>query len=481
MPPGRGNSRSRGTTGAPAEGVDGKTKNAEGAQSDVSLQEPPSGRSIVRHSDSDLGDDEMDAAGVKGDVSADGKRAKLGTPPRVRLSRLDGVKPASPKMSEGRRKKAAKGSGSGVGSGTDSMATTSGVEGGFVGGRRITGGSDARSAIVQLKSVTESLLGVVCGAGLEGVLVRDIMEYAGQYEQVVMMLVAENERLRGRLDMHRVIGGSPNATFEVPKVSPSGSQATVAPVPPLVKKPVETWSLVVKSKNATAGPKEVASKVVEQVGPALTGVRVHEVKSTRDGRAVIRTPSVAERDRIAGNPKFGEVGLDVEVNDRLGAEVNVRGVHSEITPDEFMSDLYELNLKEVMSPAAFKKGVRIASRPWKSGDGEITVVLEGCSTAIDTLLGVGRCYIKWFGFRVFSRDPVLSCHRCKGFDHVIKECRFKEGVCYRCGQVGHVAHRCVNNPHCRNCALKGLPSAHLMTSVACPVYGGLVARAKARH
>ena len=53
--------------------------------------------------------------------------------------------------------------------------------------------------------------------------------------------------------------------------------------------------------------KEVVEKVVKEVGPTL-GVRVHEVRPTRDTGAAIRTPSVAERAKVAANAKFGRAG-----------------------------------------------------------------------------------------------------------------------------------------------------------------------------
>lgn len=55
----------------------------------------------------------------------------------------------------------------------------------------------------------------------------------------------------------------------------------------------------------------MGKKVVE---PNL-GVRVHEVKEVRDGGAIIRTPSVAERENIVANTKLIDVGLEVSIND----------------------------------------------------------------------------------------------------------------------------------------------------------------------
>lgn len=286
-------------------------------------------------------------------------------------------------------------------------------------------------------------------------------------------LVAQAERLRGRIEVLEKCGGyNKNAVPSVVSDSVSSVAAT---------KPVETWSLVVRSKDKTASPNEIVTKVVNEVAPSL-GVRVHDVKPIRGGGAVLRTPTVQERTKAANCPMFKECGLSVSVNEKLGARIIVKGVPSAICVDEFMSDLYELNLKEKVKPDAFKKSIRLVSKPWSSDSGaEVNVVLEGTSALVDELLSVGRCYIKWFSFHVRAMDAVRSCYRCMGFDHVVAECKQKSDVCRRCGQPGHRAMQCENALHCRNCALRGHPAGHLMMSAACPVYSNMVARANARH
>ncbi|KAI8115016.1 putative 50 kDa protein in type I retrotransposable element R1DM [Lucilia cuprina] len=137
---------------------------------------------------------------------------------------------------------------------------------------------------------------------------------------------------------------------------------------------------------------------------------------TRGGGAVIRTPSVAEREKVAANAKR---------------------VHSELSVDEFMEELYATNFRHKMSPQEFKRSVRLVSAPWKTTSGVVNVVLEGCEEAMQLLLDLGRYYVKWFSFIVRPQDAVPSCYRCLGFDHMVRNCRFKDEVRRRCGQTGH--------------------------------------------
>ncbi|KAI8115037.1 hypothetical protein CVS40_12682 [Lucilia cuprina] len=72
-------------------------------------------------------------------------------------------------------------------------------------------------------------------------------------------------------------------------------------------------------------------------------VRVHEIMTTRGGGAVIRTLSVAKREKVVANGKFAEVGLEMSVSQKLDPRVLVQGVHLEQTVDEFMEELFAMN------------------------------------------------------------------------------------------------------------------------------------------
>lgn len=331
------------------------------------------------------------------------------------------------------------------------------------------------------------------GTNVDRDVVARVIGYSAEYEALVVKLLAQNERLRGRLD---VMAGGSRVSAALP-AGPPVAAPFVAPAPvafaaeakaadgaqpsaePVVK-PVETWSMVVKDpKGQTA--KEVASKVVTVVGPHIRE-RVHEIRELRDGGVIIRTPSVAELGKISSNERFKQAGLTVSVPDANLTRVVIQGVDSRITHDEFMGDLFEKNLRGSLTQAEFDAGVRIVSRPWDSTRGGATnVVVEASASALEPLLAMRRCYVKWFSFKVRPYDLVASCFRCLSFDHFARECRWKVGVCHRCGQQGHTVRNCGNAVHCRNCAFNGKPSGHRMMSEDCPVYRVMLARARAKH
>lgn len=357
--------------------------------------------------------------------------------------------------------------------------------------------ANAAGVIGDMKAISSSLAELVLEDGVGKAVGRKILSGVSRFETLLMGLIAENERLRGRLDgvgadavLPRgfgAVGAVDEGGFPVVAGGVAASGGFVEPAgpapaveyPPLPAKPVETWSVVVKGKEGATSA-EVVDKVEKEVAPTL-GVRVHAIRPMRGGGAVIRTPSVVEREKIANSSKFAEIGLEVSVKDKLGPRVVVQGVHGEISTDDFMEDLYEMNLKDDMSARSFKRSVRLVSAPWKTGtDGKLNVILEVTDGVMEKLTA-GGVYIKWFRFIARAQDPVRACFRCLGFDHEVRRCRVAGVVCRQCGMTGHSASRCQNPARCRNCALKGWPAGHMMLSTACPIVASKVAAANARH
>ena len=134
--------------------------------------------------------------------------------------------------------------------------------------------------------------------------------------------------------------------------------------------------------------------MLKEVGPSL-GVRVDTVRPMKGGGAIIRTPSEAEVKKLMENPKFAEAGLTVNKSTERGCRVSAFGVHAQIAPYQFMSELYDMNLKEIMSLAAFKE-VKMMSKPWKASQDEVTVVLEMPDTAAGFILQKGKGYVIYF-------------------------------------------------------------------------------------
>ncbi|GBP92383.1 Uncharacterized 50 kDa protein in type I retrotransposable element R1DM [Eumeta japonica] len=321
--------------------------------------------------------------------------------------------------------------------------------------RRVGG----ETALETMKKITAGVYELVMVKGTDMAMAHEMTKKVAEYEGLLIELMGEVEHLKGRLEC------APATVVAAPVVAPTTVRRSAVTKPETTSavafpslpgpKPVETWSVVVKSKS---------------------GKSAKEVEG-----AIIRTPSVAERRKVVANTKFAEVGLEVEVSDRLGPKVVVQRVHKALSVDEFMGELHSLNFRE-MDEAQFRRSVRMLSAPWKveAGDGTVNVMLE-CTPRVAEQLRATGVYIKWFRFIVRTLDPIAACYRCLSFDHRVRDCKVQSEVCRRCGDAGHWASSCPNELRCRNCAFRGLPDGHLMMSQACPVYAAMVARVNARH
>lgn len=152
-----------------------------------------------------------------------------------------------------------------------------------------------------------------------------------------MTAIAENARLRGQVEVLRGQNGEASPRGVAPVLAESVAMPAPSVPTPLVSasvaaKPVHTWAAVVESRTAESS-EDVVKKVLNEVGPSL-GVRVHELKALKKG-AILRTPSLAERDQVVKNARFSQVGLSVSANKELGPRVVVQGFIPQ-SPDEFM-------------------------------------------------------------------------------------------------------------------------------------------------
>uniref|UniRef100_A0A034W369 Putative 50 kDa protein in type I retrotransposable element R1DM n=1 Tax=Bactrocera dorsalis TaxID=27457 RepID=A0A034W369_BACDO len=114
-----------------------------------------------------------------------------------------------------------------------------------------------------------------------------------------MTVIAENAHLRGQVEALRGSCGGhfspPGGSLPVPSAPMHAHAAQVlGAIASVTPKPVETWSVVVRSKGPETSSKEVINKVVKEVGPSL-GVRVHDVRPLKGGGAILRTAPARER------------------------------------------------------------------------------------------------------------------------------------------------------------------------------------------
>lgn len=98
-----------------------------------------------------------------------------------------------------------------------------------------------------------------------GALVREVLSLAGEYEVLITKLLAENGRLKGKMESPRegrlnVAGG---LQMSAPSVASGSAMPVVHSVAKPTHKPVETWAAKVMCSEKEMTGKEVVKKVMK--------------------------------------------------------------------------------------------------------------------------------------------------------------------------------------------------------------------------
>ncbi|KMQ93191.1 golgin subfamily a member 4-like protein [Lasius niger] len=217
-----------------------------------------------------------------------------------------------------------------------------------------------------------------------------------------------------------------------------------------------SFAVVIKAKDANVkmSSEQVKEKVMREVSKSLN-VRVKAVRKTRSGGAAIETVSESELSKLTECAKFGDVGLKVEIPQKIGPKVIVYDVPNELTNDDFMREMYEKNVKGRVNEGVFKERVRIVSRNSKRNATCGNIIMEVMNEVKRIVCEEGRLYVNWKAFRVKEFVNVMRCHKFFAYGHMMRKCGEKERLCQKCGQSRHIIKECKRESVCRNCKLRG--------------------------
>jgi len=206
-----------------------------------------------------------------------------------------------------------------------------------------------------------------------------ILNCASEYEEQMMRLLGKKEKLQGRLDeCARRTESNVIGTKSYANASENKHESVVRSDVNVYRKVKERSHVVmirVKDKNAKMTSEQVKDKVMRDVSKTLN-VRVKAVRKIRSGGIAIETASENKLRKLVECGKFNEIGLKVEFPRKIGPKLIVYDVPNEMMNEEFMSEMYDKNLKGRVTLNEFKERVKIINRNSRKGAICGNVILE---------------------------------------------------------------------------------------------------------
>ncbi|XP_023313779.1 trichohyalin-like, partial [Trichogramma pretiosum] len=180
----------------------------------------------------------------------------------------------------------------------------------------------------------------------------------------------------------------------------------------------KTYAVVVKKKGIKEA-KELENKLWDVASKVR--VKVNRVRRGKDGQVIMEMATEEDRQRIMGEKKLRDSGIEVEKMRKYFPLIKIGGVNREMKDEEVLENLWERNLKEDVTQEEFKSTVKVKMRlgrkDWSTG----SVVLEVPPRLRDKLLKEGRVYLGWRVHQVNLFEQLMRCLKCYGFSHKAKE------------------------------------------------------------
>lgn len=327
---------------------------------------------------------------------------------------------------------------------------------------------------------------------------ESIMKVADGYEDIIIKLLCENERLRGKItgmdDMKRELINGMNT--RVVSIENEVSKKVVEGVKKVVKKCMNeqmakakesflsigadvqkdvemdkrTYACILKGQGGEDA-KTVKEKFKEVIGKE-TNVKIKAVKETKDGGVAVEMLSANDQNELMRNENLRTQGVNVCVAKRVTPRIIVYDVPKEWDDNYVLEELYKRNVDGIMDYEEYVGRVKVVMRNGKRDANVVNLVIECPFELRGRLLRMGRVFVCTYSFRVNVFEKVFRCYNCYGYGHRARECTEKE-ICRKCGGEGHKGESCRKSESCRNCCNKGRrgqQAAHSVLSPECPEY-----------
>lgn len=241
----------------------------------------------------------------------------------------------------------------------------------------------------------------------------------------------------------------------------------VKPKPVNQGKVITVYPVAVGEEGTLKSAEDTKALLQKAINPRVLGVNINKVVKVGNAGVLIQAADAgaAETLKRAIPPELRVV----EPKERQPM-VAISGVDHNIGAEEFLSAMWEQNLKPDVSEENFKRGTQLAFRK-KRGTGQSGIVVVRCTPEVrNAIVNKGKVYVHWERHSVWDYIDVVCCHKCQLYGHVEKYCSAKTRTCGKCGEEGHASADCRSEFFkCATCShFKKPAEGHRTMAAECP-------------
>lgn len=325
----------------------------------------------------------------------------------------------------------------------------------------------------KLKQQVEVLNGLNASSNVESIEALRQSRLEGQID----ILKEENERLRQDL----AISMSPDARYrieelkkEVEKLKEENEKLRITESKPTAP----TYAAIVggnksntqykveqiKEKQATTlfyrstnrqDTKTVRDVITKNINPRVDKVKIKSIRTT-PSVVIVETETQDDCKKLMDKaPNLQDIICEGPRKRR--PLLAVYSVPTTLSDEDFLGELYDLNLSEHLNEEDFQEEVKLRFKTGPKGKDRQNFIIEVSPRVRNLLLRQERTYISFHALKTADYTNVAKCYNCCDLGHPTKFCPETDSVCINCGQKGHKKKDCQNERKigCIPCKIRG--------------------------